>query len=255
MLGTAGDPPVLANSFPKSGTHLLVQALEALPGVSNYDSFIASVPPIRFRERSRRTLLRRIGWIVPGELVSAHLHFDPVLAERLTVIGCIHFFIYRDLRDVAISEAHYLTYMNPWHRAHCFFRLELASDAERVLAAISGIPPGRVRYSYPGIGARFRAYLPWLERGDVCAVKFEDLVGPSRNETLRRMAAFYAERSRCRLPLDDLVRRMEAGIDPSRSRTLRRGEAGGWRTQFTPLHRAAVEREAGDLLARLGYEV
>jgi len=36
-----GYPPVLANSFPKSGTHLLIQILQALPGIRDLGDFLA----------------------------------------------------------------------------------------------------------------------------------------------------------------------------------------------------------------------
>lgn len=48
------NPPVIANSFPKSGTHLLLQILEQLPGLTNYGSFIAS------RNSSAGTLFIRV---------------------------------------------------------------------------------------------------------------------------------------------------------------------------------------------------
>ena len=76
---------ILANSFPKSGTHLLVQILESFPNIKNYNSFIATIPPIRFKERSQKTLLRRMSWIAPGEMVSAHLFYNNVYHEFLEV--------------------------------------------------------------------------------------------------------------------------------------------------------------------------
>ena len=96
-------PPVLANSFPKSGTHLLLQILEAIPGVTTYGTFIASMPSITFKERSKLSHIRLLGKMVPGEIVPAHLFFHPHFRTNINNKSVVHFFIYRDLSDVSIS--------------------------------------------------------------------------------------------------------------------------------------------------------
>ena len=49
----AARPPVLANSFPKSGTHLLAQIVEGLPERVNYGAFLGSeTSSFQLRERS-----------------------------------------------------------------------------------------------------------------------------------------------------------------------------------------------------------
>ena len=42
----------------------------------------------------------------------------------------VHYFVYRDPRDVVISEAHYLREMNRWHRLAPYFR-KLRVDRRR----------------------------------------------------------------------------------------------------------------------------
>lgn len=252
-LGFDGAPPVLANSFPKSGTHLLVQILEALPEVTNYDSFIASRPPVRFHLRSQRTLHRRIGWITPGELVSAHLHHDRVLLPALRGKRCVMYFIYRDPRDVVCSEAHYLTSMNRWHRLHGHFAHRLQNTEERIMTAIVGIEDGSP--GYPDVAARFRAYEGWLSEDDVLPIRFEDLVSEARERTVRGIVRHFLDGAgEGGRDLDRVVRAALANIDPQRSRTFRSGRSGGWRERFTGEHRRAFKRVAGDLLVRLGYE-
>jgi hypothetical protein len=244
----------MANSVPKSGTHLLVQILEALPNVRNYDSFIATVPPVRFRRRSDRTLLRRIRWVVRGELVSAHLHYQPNLAEALKEHGCIVFFIYRDPRDVAVSEAHYLTHMNRWHRAHGYFARRLTSMDERIMASIHGIPSSEVPFDFPSIADRFAEYQGWLSRESVCAVRFEDVVGRGRERAVESIVSFFCQRAGYDGDRPRLLARLIESIRPERSRTFRLGMVGGWREVFSDAHCEAMKRVAGDLLIRLGYE-
>ncbi len=247
-------PPVICNSFPKSGTHLLVQVLEALPGVVNLGAFLASTPSITFRERSPQTMARRIDTIGPGEVVSAHLHHDERCAAALLRKRAVHYFIYRDLRDVAVSEAHYLTRMNRWHRLHRYYR-DLPDDAARIAWAITGERDPKFPYDYPNIGERFARFRGWLEDANVCAVRFEDLVGERRHATVWRIVSHYfhaAELEESNIAA--AVHHAEQAIDPSRSHTFRTGKTGGWRSAFTLEHVRRMHEAAGRVLIDLGYE-
>ena len=64
----------------------MLQVLEALPGISNCGSFIASMTSVTFKERSRVAYKNLIYKLVPGELSPAHLFFHPDYAESLSTI-------------------------------------------------------------------------------------------------------------------------------------------------------------------------
>lgn len=245
-------PPVLANSFPKSGTNLLLQILRAFVPHS-YGSFLASMPTVPFRERTTTAHLRLIDRVAPGEAVGAHLFHNEAYAEALARKNVVHFFIYRDPRDVAVSEAHYLTHMNRWHRMHGHFAKSLETDDERLSAAILGVREAGFPYDYPDIASRFARYRGWLDRDDVFAVRFEDLVSPCRADVVCRMSAFYAARCAGSPDVDALARAGLAAIDARRSHTFRKGEVGSWRAAMKRHHIAQVEDVAGLLLAELGY--
>lgn len=247
------NPPVLANSFPKSGTHLLWQLLSGFPGLRDYGSFIASMPSTPHRELPMRRMRRAVQRIAPGEVVRAHLFFSDDVAADLATRSVVHFFIYRDLRDVVISEAHYLAEMNRWHDLHRHFRKR--GPEERILFSILGGDASGETRQYPDIGQRFARYASWLSRPDVCAVRFESLVGPERDATIRRLVEHYVCAGAWETPSTDaLVAAAVARIAPSRSHTFRSGTAGGWRRVFTDRHREEIKRVAGDLLIQLGYE-
>ncbi|WP_293418517.1 hypothetical protein, partial [Phenylobacterium sp.] len=40
----ASSPPIIVNSIPKSGTHMLMQVARAMPGTRYYGSFVARIP-------------------------------------------------------------------------------------------------------------------------------------------------------------------------------------------------------------------
>jgi hypothetical protein len=247
-------PPVLANSFPKSGTHLVFQIVDALPNATNYGAFLASMTSsFQFRERSPENASRFIRGIVPGEIVRGHLFFHPQNAEDLAGKNIVHYFTYRDPRDVVISEAHYLREMNRWHRLAPYFR-KLPSIDDAIMLSITGFDPPIPGLEYPNIAARFARYEDWLNRDDCLAVRFEDLASESRLAAIRRMAEFYAQRCRGQVDIDACVTAMAAGIAPHKSHTFRSGKKAGWRHEFTPAHYKVFQQLAGDLLIRLGYE-
>jgi len=248
------SPPVIANSFPKSGTNLLIQILEVLPGLVCYGSFVASMPSITFKERSHQTHLRLIRHIVPGELVGAHLFYDPLYHAKLVGKNSVHFFVYRDPRDNVISEAHYLTFMNRWHRMHNYYANRLTCMDERISTAILGVSEPGFPYDYPNIAERFSRYRGWLEQPDVFAVKFEDLVSERRNETLRSIVAFFAKHCVAEFDIDEVTQRAVSNMNPKSSPTFRKGRVGGWREGFSDKHKAHIKMVAGELLVQLGYE-
>ncbi len=247
-------PPVLCNSCPKSGTHLLVQIAEALPGVTNYGSFLASMTSsIRFRERSRNSTLKLIGRIAPAELVTAHLFLDKTYQEALRRLNVVHFLILRDPRDVVVSEAHYLTSMSYWHRLHPHFK-RLPSLEERISLAIRGAPSAAIPLDYPDIAHRFNRYTSWLNCAHVFSIRFEDLVSDRRAESVRALVEFYASRSGISVDVQQATQHALDNIRPAASHTFRSGKTGTWRNVFTPRLREEMKIVAGQLLIELGYE-
>ena len=247
-------PPVLTNSFPKSGTHLLFQIVDGLPNSTNYGAFLASMTSSsRFRERSPENASRFIRSFVPGEIVRGHLFFHPQNAADLRDKNVVHYFVYRDPRAVVVSEAHYLRGMNRWHRLAPYFS-KLASIEDAIMLSIRGFDPPIAGLEYPNIAERFARYAGWLERDDCLAIRFEDMASETRPAVIRRMAEFYA--SHCGEPVDveACVAAMTASIAPQKSHTFRSGKKSGWQQEFTAEHRRAFDELAGDLLIELGYE-
>jgi hypothetical protein len=250
----AATPAVLANSFPKSGTHLLAQLVAGLPSRAEFGAFLASMTSsFQFRERTARSVARFIQGMVPGEIVRAHLFYDPQYAERLHAKNVVHYFIYRDPRDVVVSEAHYLREMNRWHRLHHYFR-KLGSIEESIRLSITGMDPPVPGIEYPNIAERFARYRGWLDCENCLAVRYEDLMSESRPTVVHRMARFYAERSTAECDVHACVRMMLACVAPRKSHTFRSGKKGGWQREFTAEHRSIFDEVAGELLVELGYE-
>ena len=186
---------MLANSFPKSGTHLLVQILEGLPDRVNYGAFLGSeTSSFQLRERSPANTCGFIRGFVPGEIIRGHLYYEPLYADELAKRHTVNYFIYRDPRDVVVSEAHYLRDMNRWHKLHRYFR-EAASMEDAIMLSINGLDPPVPGIPYPNIAERFNRYIGWLDRDDCLSIRFEDLVSERQGELIRQIAEFYAPRT------------------------------------------------------------
>lgn len=251
----AAAPPVLVNSFPKSGTHLLLQLAEGLPDRVNYGVFLASMTSsFRFRERSVENTRDFIRRFVPGEIVRGHLFYDKSYVEELAAKRVVNYLIYRDPRAVVVSEAHYLREMNHWHKLAPYFR-RVPSITEAIALSITGLDPtdsGGV--NYPNIARRFARYAGWLHDADCLAIRYEDLLSESRPRIIAEMAELYARHCSQKFDRSACVAAMTASIAPEKSHTFRTGKKTGWQREFTPELRRLFNDVAGDLLIELGYE-
>jgi hypothetical protein len=247
------QPPILANSFPKSGTHLLIQILQAIPDIRDWGSFLASTPSFTFREIPEDKMCQKIRKIVPNELVSAHLYYSKSVEKALADKNVVHYFLYRDPRDIVVSETYYLTYMNKWHKLHKYFK-KLPDMNARILFSIQGTTDPAFPYDYPDICQRFRNYQPWLASSDVHALKFEVLTQNEKFQSITWIISYYAQRNKAIDDESQLIQAAIDNIDPQNSHTYRKGKSGGWKDVFTKEHKDVFKKHAGELLIELGYE-
>ncbi|MBD5781188.1 sulfotransferase domain-containing protein [Pelagicoccus sp. NFK12] len=255
LMGVSGelykaDAPVLVNSVPKSGTYLLQKILGVVDGKRDWGNFLASQPSYSSRVRDGAQMASRASRMVPGELVCGHLHFSKESKEALERLNAVHFLIYRDPRDVAISEAHYLGEMNRWHYMHRTFKP--LSESERIALSIRGNESAGG--GYPDIGKRYAAFLGWIEDPEVYSVSYERLVSDERALEFRKVFEFLSQKTGQALEIDSLVQRALEAVQPKRSHTFRRGGSGGWRADLDEAAKRDFKAVAGDLLIRLGYE-
>jgi hypothetical protein len=248
-------PPILGNSVPKSGTHLLLQILRALPHVRYFQGFVASAPSWRHVERPPGDLAGLLDKIAPREVVPGHLFYSPEVEAGLRKRNFLHYLIYRDPRDIVVSEAHYLTHTAKHHTLHNAFADRCQDDDARIALAIRGLPSGEENAVYfPDISKRFGRYRPWIDHADVFALQYEALRSESLTEMVGRMIAFYQARTNYDFDAEVTTAHAIAAIDPKRSHTFRSAQLGQWRTAFSADNRRLFKEIAGPLLIELGYE-
>lgn len=241
-------PPIVVTTVPKSGTHLVHQVVAALPGTVDYGTFLATRASYRRKSRTTRSIVRRIKRLAPGEILRAHLVHQPEVVDALRSKRAFIIFVYRDPRDVLVSEAHYLTNLAPWHVLHREFAH--LSPKQRVDVAIDGLASHED--VYPNIRKRFDLFAHWLEDADI-TLRFEDLVSENQTQTIRSLVHHYSEVSTHNSNIDQTAVRAIEAIDPSRSHTYREGRIGSWREALSPEQVARFEIIASSTLHRFGY--
>lgn len=251
----AGVPVLFANSFPKSGTHLLTQVLQGFPqlgpAVESGLPAIVTFEGDSGRARAVREILADLQRLLPGDIAYGHVHALPEAVDFLCQPGYCAYFILRDPRDVVVSHVHYVTEMEPDHIHHRYYTQTLTSFDERLRTSILGLPDPDI--PFPDIRARFAPYLGWLERPEVLVLHYEEFI-TDRQAALGQVLD-HAERRgfplHCARP--EAIQILSDSIDPQRSPTFRSGKIGGWRRQFSPEHTRLFKEVTGDLLIRLGY--
>lgn len=243
---------ILCNSFPKSGTHLLFQILEFLPH-RDWFNFIASIPSIPFREKSSEEILKSISNLVDRELVGAHLFYSNQIDKFINRKNISHYFIYRDPRDVVISEAFYLSEMNRWHAISKYYR-KLNSLEDQIEFAILGNEFLRTKYDYPNITQRFSRYKGWLKNSNVFSIKYENLIGERKIDNIKDIITFYNNHNNDVLDVDLFSEKIIKNLDPKKSHTFREGGSNKWKKYFTNKNKNTFKQVGGNLLVELGYE-
>ena len=175
--GGSAVPALFANSFPKSGTHLLTQVLggftqlgpfveTGLPAVTMFEGATGASRPVD-------TLVHQLDKLQPGDIRYGHLHAEPEIVETLCRPGIAPFFILRDPRDVVVSHVFYVTELAPDHSLHQHYS-QLPDFNARMSTSILGLPDAE--FDFPDIRGRFEPYFGWLDRPEVLTLRYEDFL-------------------------------------------------------------------------------
>jgi hypothetical protein len=236
-------PRILANSCPKSGTHLLIRVLSLLPLL---------VPRWRYDIVSGKLQLpEKLPKIRKGQYIAAHLFWSQDLVDLLKDADILTLFIIRDLRDVAVSRAYYHTYSLTSHPAFTYLN-SLKSDAERLMAAIVGIDkPGM---GFPSLGDWARGYAPWLNEPICLTIRFEDLIGKSGGGSdEKQVEAVRAIVHHLGIELsENQIYEIASKAFFNKANTFRQGQIGEWKNHFTNDHIRAFNEVVGEALINLG---
>ncbi len=247
-------PPVFGNSKPKSGSHLLLQVLAGFTQIMPY-AYVAA-DPVRTitkdgHRRSGQEILDELRQIPEGVVGWGYVEASPENTGFLCQPGRVNYFIYRDPRDMLVSQVHFATDMYEEHGMHAYYQ-SLPDFGARLKAAITGVARDGARMV--SVRQRYEGVFQWLEQPAVLCIRFEDLVN-QRDQTLTAMLD-RVETTGYHIPTprERSLSILAQAIRPKRSRTFRSGKTGEWRQHFTEEHKKLFKDVAGNLLIELGYE-
>lgn len=197
-----------------------------------------------------------------GYYYQGHVGYRRDVADFLRLSRASFVFIYRDLRDVAVSMAHHIMSADNVRNKHygkAAYKC-LGGYSDVLLACITGLG------GFPGVVGLWELYASWLDEEWALCIRYEDALAD-----LEGAAKSIAEYGLHRItdgiwevPLRVDAAKMEATVKDmvalaqrtDLSPTFRRGQPGEWREVFTDVHREAFDTFGGNAwLDRLGYEV
>ena len=247
-------PPIFGNSKPKSGSHLLVQLLAGMCRVAPYK--YVERQPIRAitkdgRRKTEDEVLAELKRIPPGVIGWGYVEASPGNVAFLCQPNRVNYFVYRDPRDLLISQVFFATDMYEEHGMHGYYN-SLPDFGERLKIAITGID--RDGLYMASVKQRYEGVFKWLEQKNVLCIRFEDLIH-NRDATLNAMLA-EVEKTGHKIPVprEKALAILVQSIQPKKSRTFRSGKTGGWHEYFSGEHKKLFKDVAGDLVVSLGYE-
>ncbi len=253
------------NGFPKAGLHLLAQLIKPIaiemprdqfdaPWVGTFQgsSYVTDLVPI-----GQTTF--GIGRTREGYFTKGHSSYDPDLDSFMNFLGIMHIFVYRDLRDVAVSQAFHILQADSKRLLHPEPELykNLGGFNEVLSAVIEGIDV------YPGVMERWDLYAPWLAPEWVLKLPFERMINHTRDSAIvilqymiLRMASIQdseavADTEMLEHTLELMVR---AAGRTHHSPTFRQGKVGSWREHFTEEHVDQFKKTDSGWLVQLRYE-
>ncbi len=179
-------PPIFGNSKPKSGSHLLLQILNGFTRIMPY-AYVEAEPVRTISKEGRRKTkeeiladLRRVpGGVIGWGYIEASAENTAFLCQP----DRVNYFLYRDPRDMLVSQVFFATELYEEHGMHDYY-LSLPDFGARLKVAITGID--RDGLHMVSVKQRYEGVFEWLGQKRVLCLRFEDLIA-NRDATLNAM--------------------------------------------------------------------
>ena len=251
-------PKMYLCGFPKAGLHaaeriMLGMFLPMYAEDNWYGTNAWSVDKHGLKEAALE-----LATIQRGCYIKGHTGYLKSLEAVLVGLGIGLVFVYRDLRDVVVSQAHHILQVavddglnHPGHELY-------ADNLEEVMMqVIDGVP------GYDGIIDRWETYTPWLDCDWILPMRFEDIIKTPERECGRFFDYAYelakTDSNVVGVLLDTNIRNVAINgmllemQQTKMSPTFRKGKVGGWKREFTPETVEAFKAKDNDWLYKLGY--
>jgi hypothetical protein len=196
-----------------------------------------------------------------GQVAVAHLRYSSNIAAHLQNSGICHLLMFRDLRDVIVSAAHYIGSMDKSHvgyEAMCNLPMRdrislLLGDCDNKLLKNKDEQIRDKLFDFP---EEVRSFMDWLPSENILVVKYENLIGSEGGGTsdaqvteLARIVDYIGWKAN-----ENELFEIGEKIYYTKSKTFRKSGQGGWKNYFTKYHKSRFKALLGNELVSLGYE-
>lgn len=234
--------PFIVNSIPKSGTHLLLQAVEGIPEVQ------AVHPPIM---GGLKPIHPRIHELQQNHFMYGHVHYSSAIEQEFNKCGVKQLLLIRDPRDIILSLYYYMFKTLPNHPVRRYTEKYQLSKEEVINCLMLGIEDEE--FFYPDLHALMRNYSTWLNNPHVLVLRYEDLNDPAKQAFEFRKLLRHLTNGNLPPYHKAIIHLMKTNIIPAESGTFRKGKSGEWRKEFTPRNKQIFFQHFKKLLKELGY--
>ena len=221
---------------------MLLQVLNGFTQIMPY-AYVAAEPVRTIKKDGGRRTMDRVSEdlrsVPRGVIGWGYVEASPENVAVLCQPERVNYFIYRDPRDMLVSQVFFATDMHEEHGMHAFYK-SLPDFGERLKVAITGID--RDGLKMVSVKQRYEGVFEWLEQPQVMCIRFEDLIN-KRNATLNAMLD-EVENTGYKIPTprEKALEILVEAIQPKKSHTFRSGKTGGWREYFSDEHKVPVQR-------------
>lgn len=241
---TAANPPkkLAVISLGKSGTTWMRKLCSTLPGYKSFDMEGNGANGTRAFE---------LDLIKEGEVYHGHLLHTPETVSRITDLNIATIYVYRDLRDVIVSEYYHKKFMDPDGVGNLYPFLKTATQEEAF--DVDNLN----KWSDPA--GHYDDVSKWLNVPGIAHVRFEDLrrdpvpillnafqkvgfnISRELVEEITSFNSFYNQSGR------------QPG-DESPAAALRKGIIGDWKNYFLGENKEKFKQKYQAYLEQYGYE-
>ncbi len=277
---------IMANSLPKSGTHLLIKLLKELnferkqPGLSA--AMIRMTQRNPFRRLStfvkkcscnssngehfkidldnldncikKKHLDKYLLSIDENQFISAHVPYTLELDNYLSLHNIKMIYIIRDPRAVLLS---YYNHQSTDKNYDLYYFFKNKTLEESYLPILNGIK-GNGDIVLTSLKERVNNSKGWINSANVCAIHFETLIGSkgggcavTQQNEIKKILKYLSGSSYKNFDIDNLANK----IFDTKAPTFKNGQIDKWKTTLSEVMIKKVEEKLATEIEELGYEL
>ncbi|MBW1699175.1 MAG: sulfotransferase domain-containing protein [Deltaproteobacteria bacterium] len=223
-LGKIAPKPILVATTGRCGTHWLKSMFRFLLGANGFNEVIAASSITGQRIIDQHIFTK----MLPRQYTIDHFQLTPELRNYINQDKIKAVFLYRDPRDIQVSNAYY------WNKEFSF--------------------------NLNAVVQRTKQILEWKKLNNVYLLRYEDLVNDMVGslDNLQKFLKIATPRSTLKKIAEvNSFRYLSVGRSPGESDNThhyRKGIVGDWKNHYTEEHKEAVKATCGRKLIEIGYE-